>query len=118
MNQAGDPQTTRGGRPLRSSFTPYPFMSMTFQSPILNQIANGASTEKTIIEAPQLMELSELDLAAISGGGWFKKLTGISTPSFLKKADDKVREKVPGGWAGVAAGVATLASGGTVTIMF
>jgi len=35
----------------------------------LNQIANGASTAKTTIEIPQLMELSELDLATISAGG-------------------------------------------------
>ena len=91
---------------------------MTFQSPILNHIANGAITGKTIIETPQLMELSELDLATISGGGWFKKLTGISTPGFLKKVDRKVREKVPGGWRGVGAGAITLASGGSVTITF
>jgi hypothetical protein len=78
-------------------------MSMTFQSPILNQIANGASTAKTTIEAPLLMELSELDLATISAGGWFKKLTGISTPSVLKKLDDNVRQNVKGGWFGVAA---------------
>lgn len=34
--------------------------------------------------------------------GWFKKATGIKTPSILKKADDAVN-KIPGGWAGAAA---------------
>jgi hypothetical protein len=72
----------------------------------------------TISETSQLIELSECDLATISAGGWFKKTFGFSTPKFLRKIDDKVREKVPGGWRGVAAGALTLASGGTVTITF
>ena len=82
---------------------------MTFQSPSLNQAANGASTAKTTIEAPQLMELSELDLATISAGF---KIFGIKikTPSVLKKLDDKVRENVPGGWVGLAYRVYTGAS--------
>lgn len=66
----------------------------------------------------ELIELSEFDLETISAGGWFKNLTGISTPKFFKNLDDKVREKVPGGWAGVAAGVASFASGGSLTISF
>ena len=84
---------------------------MTFLSPTLNQIANGASTAKTTIEAAHLMELSELDLATISAGGWFKKLTGISTPRVLKKLDDNVRQNVPGGWLGVAAKVYSMSTG-------
>jgi hypothetical protein len=43
-------------------------------------------------------ELSNLESESIVGGGWFKRLTGISTPSFLKKLDDVVRENIPGGW--------------------
>lgn len=57
----------------------------------------------------ELIELSNLELDGILGGGWFKRLTGISTPSFLKKIDDSVRENVPGGWIGVAAEVAKVA---------
>ncbi len=57
------------------------------------------------------MELSELDLETIVGSGWFKKLTGISTPSFLKKVDDVVNESV--GWDGLIVGTAIgIASGG------
>jgi len=58
-----------------------------------------------------IVELSELDLETIAGGGWFKKLTGISTPSFLKDLDDDVREHVDGGWAGLIA-IGGLAMGG------
>lgn len=35
----------------------------------------------------------------IQGGGWFKRLTGWSTPSFFKKLDDVVRRL--GGWGTV-----------------
>jgi hypothetical protein len=49
--------------------------------------------------------LSDSELDAVLGGGWFKKLTGISTPKFLKDFDDDVREKVPGGWLGVIGAV-------------
>jgi|LakMenE01Jun11ns_1017448.scaffolds.fasta_scaffold9948613_5 hypothetical protein len=48
----------------------------------------------------ELIELSEDDLMGIQGGGWFKNLTGISTPKFLKDLDDRVNEK-PGGWVAV-----------------
>jgi hypothetical protein len=51
---------------------------------------------------PHVMELSELELETIAGGGWFKRLTGISTPRFLKRFDDGVRAVVPGGWKTVA----------------
>ncbi len=49
----------------------------------------------------ELIELSNLELNGIVGGGWFKKLTGISTPKFLKSFDDSVRRVVPGGWVTV-----------------
>ena len=65
-----------------------------------------------------LIELSEDDLQAIQGGGWFKKLTGISTPKFLKDLDDRVNQK-PGGWAGVIArAVVTYYSGGSAASIF
>lgn len=35
----------------------------------------------------------------IQGGGWFKRLTGWSTPSFFKKLDDVVHDL--GGWGKV-----------------
>jgi hypothetical protein len=75
-----------------------------------------ANTTNKTTPALQIIELSDGDLQAITGGGWFKKLTGISTPKFLKKIDDKVREKVHGGWYGVAGGVLTVASGGSIQI--
>lgn len=53
----------------------------------------------------EVMELSAFDLEAVSGGGWFKKLTGISTPKFLRKIDKTVRTTVPGGWVTVASSV-------------
>ena len=66
----------------------------------------------------ELIELSEDDLQAIQGGGWFKKLTGISTPKFLKDLDDRVNQK-PGGWAGVIAkAVVTYYSGGSAASIF
>jgi hypothetical protein len=58
------------------------------------------ATNKTT-PALQIIELSDGDLQAITGGGWFKKLTGISTPKFLKKIDQTVRKVVPNGWKGV-----------------
>jgi hypothetical protein len=48
----------------------------------------------------ELIELSEDDLQGIQGGGWFNRLTGLSTPKFLKDLDDRVNQK-PGGWVGV-----------------
>ena len=64
-------------------------------------------------DALEFIELSEDDLIQIQGGGWFKKLTGISTPKFLKDLDDRVNQK-PGGWFGVIAkAVATYYSGGS-----
>ena len=74
-------------------------------------MANGASTEKTTIETPQLMELRELDRATTSAGGWFKKLTHISTPSFLKKLDDNVRNNLNSGWLSVAGSVLSMFTG-------
>ncbi len=47
---------------------------------------------------PHVMELSELELATVAGSGWFKRLTGISTPRFLKRFNDAMRAAVPGGW--------------------
>ena len=46
----------------------------------------------------EFAELSDSDLEKIVGGGWFKKLTGISTPKFLKNIDRAVRKHIPGGW--------------------
>ena len=84
---------------------------MTFQSPVSSQITSSTTAQTTTIESPQLIELSEVDLATISAGGWFKKLTGISTPKFLKKLDDNVRKNVKGGWFGVAGTVLGMSTG-------
>lgn len=46
----------------------------------------------------ELIELSNSELEAVIGGGWFKRLTGISTPSWLRRIDQTVRGVVPGGW--------------------
>jgi bacteriocin-like protein len=46
----------------------------------------------------EFAELSDSDLEKIIGGGWFKKLTGISTPKFLRNIDRAVRKRIPGGW--------------------
>jgi hypothetical protein len=69
-----------------------------------------ASTKQVLIQDPGLMDLTECELEGISGGGWFRDLTGIGTPKFLKKLDDKVNE-LPGGWFGL---IATIYSGGAV----
>lgn len=62
----------------------------------------------------ELIELSEDDLMGIQGGGWFKNLTGISTPKFLKDLDDRVNEK-PGGWVAVLGkAIVSYYSGGSV----
>ncbi|MCU0535576.1 MAG: hypothetical protein MUD14_16925 [Hydrococcus sp. Prado102] len=58
------------------------------------------------------VELSELEMTAILGGGWFKKLTGISTPSFFKNLDDWVNDNVKGGWIGVAETIYGIYTGG------
>ena len=66
----------------------------------------------------ELIELSEDDLQAIQGGGWFQQLTGISTPKFLKDLDDRVNQK-PGGWLGIIAkAVVTYYSGGSAASIF
>ncbi|MFM8275516.1 MAG: hypothetical protein ACKN89_00765 [Cyanobium sp.] len=83
---------------------------MTVQSEIAGFLAGEASTNQVLIQDPGLMELTECELEGISGGGWFKKAFGISTPKFLKKLDDKVNE-LPGGWLGL---IATIYSGGAV----
>ena len=49
--------------------------------------------------------LTQFEVENVVGGGWFKKLTGISTPSFLKKIDQTVRQVVPGGWVTVGRSV-------------
>lgn len=49
----------------------------------------------------EFAELSELEMKAILGGGWFHDLTGIRTPSPLRRLDDWVRGNVPEGWIGV-----------------
>ena len=51
------------------------------------------------------MYLTQFEVENVVGGGWFKKLTGISTPSFLKKVDQTVRNVVPGGWVTVVRSV-------------
>jgi hypothetical protein len=83
---------------------------MTVQSEIAGCLAGEASTKQVLIQDPGLMELTECELEEISGGGWFRDLTGIRTPTFLKKLDDKVNE-LPGGWFGF---IATIYSGGAV----
>lgn len=49
----------------------------------------------------EMLELSELELNGIIGGGWFERLTGIRTPKILKGLDDLVN-KIPGGWPTIA----------------
>ena len=49
----------------------------------------------------EFMYLTQFEVENVVGGGWFKKLTGISTPKFLKSIDDWVNENVQGGWFGV-----------------
>lgn len=62
----------------------------------------------------ELIELSEDDLKGIQGGGWFKKLTGIDTPKFLKDLDDRVNER-PGGWvAMLGKAIVSYYSGGSL----
>jgi hypothetical protein len=56
-----------------------------------------------------VVELSILDSELIVGGNWFKKVTGISTPSFLKKLDDVVHDN--GGWPKVIGTAYKLYSG-------
>jgi hypothetical protein len=85
---------------------------MTVQSEIAGSLAGEASTKQVLIKAPGLMELTECELEGISGGGWFRDLTGIRTPKFLKDLDDSVRAKVPGGWVGVVGKVIGMAYGG------
>ncbi|MDB9421119.1 hypothetical protein [Microcystis aeruginosa] len=60
----------------------------------------------------EFMYLTQFEVENVVGGGWFKKLTGISTPKFLKNIDDWVNENVQDGWLGVAIGIGTIASGG------
>jgi hypothetical protein len=83
---------------------------MTFQSQRVVPLASEGSADKLLIQDPGLMELSDYDLECVSGGGWFRKAFGFSTPKFLKKLDDKVNER-PGGWLGL---IATIYSGGAV----
>ncbi|HAX75425.1 MAG TPA: hypothetical protein DCY88_06255 [Cyanobacteria bacterium UBA11372] len=61
---------------------------------------------------PEFAELSELEMDAILGGGWFHKLTGIRTPSPLRKLDDWVHDNVKGGWIGVIGTVIDVVGGG------
>jgi hypothetical protein len=49
----------------------------------------------------EFMYLTQFEVENVVGGGWFEKLTGISTPKFLKNIDDWVNENVQGGWFGV-----------------
>ena len=60
-----------------------------------------------------LIELSEDDLQAIQGGGWFKKLTGISTPKPLKRFDDWARDN---NFYEIVAVGAVIASGGSCLV--
>lgn len=53
-------------------------------------------------DLPLFTNITVSEQEKISGGGWFKKLTGISTPKVLTDLDESVREKVPGGWVRVA----------------
>ena len=61
---------------------------------------------------PEFAELSELEMEAILGGGWFHNLTGIRTPSFLRKLDDLVHDHVKGGWFGVVKTAIKVVGGG------
>jgi hypothetical protein len=58
----------------------------------------------------EFAELSQLEMEAILGGGWFRKLTGIRTPSFLRKLDDWVHDH--GGWFSVVGKVIDVYGGG------
>ncbi|MFB2978207.1 hypothetical protein [Microseira sp. BLCC-F43] len=60
----------------------------------------------------EFAELSQLEMEAILGGGWFRKLTGIRTPSFLRKLDDWVHDNVDGGWIRVVGTVIDVVGGG------
>jgi hypothetical protein len=68
----------------------------------------------TISESSQLIELTESDLETISAAEWFKDIFGFSSPRFLSYLDNKARERVHGGWIGVAGAVVRALSGGTV----
>ncbi|MCC5618716.1 hypothetical protein LC605_27235 [Nostoc sp. CHAB 5836] len=59
-------------------------------------------------DLPLFTDITVSEQETISGGGWFKKLTGISTPEVLTDLDKTVREEYPGGWVGVAKDVGTL----------
>lgn len=61
---------------------------------------------------PEFAELSELEMDAILGGGWFHDLTGIRTPSPLRRLDDWVNDNVKGGWWGVVGTVVKVVGGG------
>ena len=83
---------------------------MTVQSQFVGPMAAEDSADKQLIQAPGIMELSDFELECVSGGGWFEKAFGFSTPKILKKLDDKVNE-LPGGWFGL---IAPIYSGGAV----
>lgn len=58
--------------------------------------------EKNMKDLSLFTDITVSEQETISGGGWFKKLTGISTPEVLQDLDKTVRKEVPGGWVGVA----------------
>lgn len=53
-------------------------------------------------DLPLFTDITVSEQETISGGGWFKKLTGITTPEVLQDVDKTVRKEVPLGWVGVA----------------
>ncbi|WP_414512154.1 hypothetical protein [Nostoc sp. PCC 9305] len=59
-------------------------------------------------DLPLFTDINVSEQETISGGGWFKDLTGISTPEVLQDLDKTVRKKVDGGWVGVGITAAKL----------
>lgn len=66
----------------------------------------------TIKDLPLFTEITVNEQETISGGGWFKDATGISTPQPLVDLDESVRDKYPGGWVGLVIDVVTTVGGG------
>ncbi|MCC5661512.1 hypothetical protein LC608_32100 [Nostoc sp. XA010] len=59
-------------------------------------------------DLPLFTDITVGEEETISGGGWFKKLTGISTPEVLQDLDKTVRKEVDGSWVGVGITAAKL----------
>ena len=84
--------------PLWCGFTPSAFLFMNSTTAFECDCAFFSVPGQVDCPDSGIVELSELELGAIQGGGWFKRAFGVSTPGFLKRLDDEVRENIPGGW--------------------